>query len=51
MISTNKLLTVKIKRSFAKRKLCILVDLAKLKKYKKRIDSVAVELEVRISLL
>ena len=51
MISTNKLLTVKIERSFTKRKICLLADLAKLKKYKMRIDSVAVELEVRISLL
>jgi hypothetical protein len=51
MISTKKLLTVKIERNFVKRKMCILADLAKLKKYKGRIDSVAVELEVRISLI
>jgi hypothetical protein len=48
MSSVNKLLTTKAKRNVVKRKICILIDRAKLKKYQKRLDSVAEDLEVRI---
>lgn len=48
MNSVNKLLTTKAKRNVAKRKICILLDLAKLNKYQERLESVAADLEVRI---
>ena len=51
MISASRVLAVKTKSNFAKETILILADLEKLKKYKRRIDSVPVELEVRISLL
>jgi hypothetical protein len=51
MIGIKKLLKMKIERNLVKRKLWILADLAKLMKYKERINSVAVGLEVSISLI